>query len=351
VRILDKYLLREFALPLVYCLDAFLMLWVVQDLLSKLSDFMQYHARAGQLLQYYLIVLPQPIVLVIPTSLLLAVLFCLSNLGKHNELIAFRASGISVLRLSIPLLAVGVLASLLVFGVNEGFVHKSQERADAFLNQLRGKGRQFVVENFFFSNSAQHRDWYARRFNTQAGTMEGLVQVNERRPDGTEFRIDAESARWIDGGWRFYTARVNSGPPVTETNFPSIKESPNRLALEGKRPDDLSMSELRRSISALKRSGFAGRAVPYQVSLQYRFAFPVTSFMVIWLGVPLGMRVSRRGSMLSVGVALLLVVAFYFMTSITRALGNGGYIPPALSAWLANGIFAVVGAVLFFRVR
>jgi LPS export ABC transporter permease LptG len=352
VRILDKYLLRELALPLWYCFDAFLMLWIVQDLLGNLSDFIQFHARLGQILHYYLIVLPQPIVQIIaPVSLLLAVLFCLTTLGKHNELIAFRASGISVLRLAIPLLAVGVLASLLVFGVNEAFVPNSQERAEAFMDALRGKGEKDVKENFFFSNPVERRDWYARRFNTQTGAMQGPVGVYERRPDDTEFRIDAETARWIGGGWRFYVARINGGPPVAETNFPSIKEPPRRLALEGRRPEELSSSELRRCIRDLQRSGSTQHIAEYQVTLHYRYAFPLTCFIVIWLGIPLGMHVSRRGPMLSVGVALLLVVAFYFMKSIALAMGEGNRISPVLAAWLTNAIFAMVGAVLFARVR
>jgi lipopolysaccharide export LptBFGC system permease protein LptF len=113
----------------------------------------------------------------------------------------------------------------------------------------------------------------------------------------------------------------------------------------------LSSSELRRYIRALKRSGRTARIAQYQVTLHYRYAFPLTCFIVIWLGIPLGMRVSRSGPMLSVGIALLLVVTFYFMTSITLAMGRGDRIPPALAAWLTNAIFAAVGAVLFARVR
>ena len=358
MRILDKYLLREFALPLLYCFDAFLMLWIVQDLLGNLSDFIQFHARLGQILHYYLIVLPEAFVLIIPMSLLLAVLFCLATLGKHNELIALRASGISVLRLAMPLLAMGVLASLLVFGVNEAFVPKSQERADAFMNELRGKGERNVLENFFFSNSVEHRDWYARRFNTRIGVLEN-VEIHEQRPDGTP-RLDifAERARWTSGAWAFYQVNIYdyrqtlaSVAHVAETNFPAIKDAPDRLALEGRRPDELSSRELRRYIRALKRSGRTARIAQYQVTLHYRYAFPLTCFIVIWLGIPLGMRVSRSGPMLSVGIALLLVVTFYFMTSITLAMGRGDRIPPALAAWLTNAIFAAVGAVLFVRVR
>ena len=351
MRILDRYLLREFAWPLLYCFDAFAMLWVVMDLFDNLSDFLQAHARIGQVLHYYLIVFPNAFVLLMPMSLLLGLLFCLTNLGRHNELTAMRTSGVSLVRISIPFLATGFVASLIVFGVNELFVPRSKERTDSFMSALRGKGQKDAIENFFFTNASERRDWYARRFNTQTSEMEELVQVYERKSDGTEFRIDAERARWDGADWRFYDARINGGPPVAETNFPSINEAPKRLAVEGKKPDQMTSAELRRYIRAQKRVGRTNHLAIYQVTLHYRYAFPLTCLMVVWIGIPLGLRVSRSGPLRGVGIALLLVVAFYFITHITLAIGRGGRISPVLAAWLANAIFAVLGVVLLRRTR
>lgn len=351
MRILDKYLLREFAWPLLYCFDAFAMLWVVMDLFDSLSDFLQAHARIGQVFHYYLIVFPDAFVLIMPMSLLLGLLFCLTGLGRHNELTAMRTSGISLARLSVPFLAVGIATTLVVFGVNELFVPRSKERADSFMSALRGKPPSSAIENFFFTNAAERRDWYARQFNTQTGEMQELVQVYQRNSDGTEFRIDAEKARWDGSVWRFYDARINGGPAVVETNFPSINEQPRRLAAEGKKPDQMTSAELRRYIRAQQRAGRTNHLGVYQVTLHYRYAFPLTCLMVVWIGIPLGIRVSRSGPLRGVGTALLLVVAFYFVTHITLAIGRGGRISPVLAAWLANMIFFVVGAVLLWRAR
>jgi lipopolysaccharide export system permease protein len=262
-----------------------------------------------------------------------------------------RASGVSLARLATPFLCIGVIASLLVFGVNELFVPHSKERAENFMNALRGRGQRSTIENFFFTNAAEHRDWYARRFNTQTSEMQELVQVYERRPNRTEFRIDAESARWDGTVWRFFGARVDGGPPVAETNFPSIKEPPKRLAAESKKPDQMTSAELRRYIRAQKRAGRLSHLAVYQVTLHYRYAFPLTCLMVVWIGIPLGIRVGRSGPLRSVGMALLLVVVFYFAREISLRLGDGGRISPVLAAWLANLIFAVVGAVLLRRAR
>lgn len=358
VRILDKYLVREFVLPLLYCFDAFMMMWIVVDLFGSLDDFIDHHARVSQVLQYYVLKFPDAFTQILPMSLLLGLLFCLTNLGKHNELIAMRASGVSLARLACPLLGIGAAATILVFAVNELFGPRAFVRAEGLMNALKGKAQEGVVDNFFFTQETGRRDWYARKFDTRIDEME-RPEIHDRKPDGTpEVDVYAERARWVDGGWRFYGVEVyDHRQPrsvvlrVAETNFPSIKESPRRLEVAGKKPDQMTSAELRRTIRTLNRSGRTTHLAQYQVALQYRYAFPFTCLIVVWIGIPLGMRVSRSGPLLGVGTALLLVVVFYFATHITMAMGSGGRIPAVAAAWLTNGVFAVVGAVLLWRVR
>lgn len=358
MRILDKYLLREFAWPFLYCFDAFALLMIVIDLFGTMDEFIEYHASVGKVIHYYLILFPEMFVLIMPMSLLLGLLFCLSNLGRHNELIAMRASGVSLTRLAVPLLGIGAAVSLLVFGVNELFVPRSREHAAALMNALKGKGERGVLENFFFANAAERRDWYARKFHLDTAAMDN-PEVHDRSSKGTpELDVYAEGARWINGQWHFYGADIydyRQTPPqvtrVAETNFPALKESPKRLAAEGRKPDQMTTSELRRYIRAQKRAGRAVRLADYEVTLHYRYAFPLTCLIVVWIGIPLGLRVSRSGPLLSVGTALLLVVGFYFLNSITLALGQGGRLSPVMAAWFTNLVFAGIGAGLLARLR
>ena len=358
MRIVDKYLLREFAWPLLYCFDAFAMLMIVIDLFGTLDEFISSHASVGAVLHYYLILFPEMFVLIMPMALLLGLLFCLANLSKYNELIALRASGISLVRLALPLLAVGLAAAGAVFAVNELFVPRAREKADALRAAMKGRGERDVLENFFFANSIERRDWYARRFDTRRFEMDN-AEVHDQKADGTPgIDLYAERARWIDNQWHFFNADVydhRQTPPlvvrVAETNFPAFRESPGRLAVEGKRPDQLTTGELRRYIRTQRRANHLAGLAKYQVNLQYRYAFPLTCVIVVLMGIPLGMRVSRSGPLLGVGTALTLVVAFYFLNNITLALGEGGRIPPAAAAWMTNAIFTSVGVGLLFRAR
>jgi lipopolysaccharide export system permease protein len=358
VRILDKYLLREFAWPLLYCFDAFAMLMIVIDLFDRLGEFIEYHARLTTVVHYYLIKFPEFAVLILPMALLLGLLFCLANLAKYNELIAMRASGISLARIAVPLLAIGMLATVVMFAVDELFVPHAREKAEALRASVKGKARPDVLDNFFFANSVERRDWHASHFDTRQSEMDA-VEVHTRKEDGApELDVYAENARWIDRQWRFFNADVydhRETPPsivrVTETNFPAFKEAPGRLAVEGKSPDELTTRELRRYIRTERSVNHLTNLAKYEVEFQARYAKPFTCLIVVLMGIPLGMRVSRSGPLLGVGTALTLVVVFYFLNNITLALGGGGRIPPVVAAWTTNAIFAGVGLVLLARAR
>src|SRR5580700_9769404 len=184
------------------------MLMIVIDLFDRLGEFIEYHARFSTVIHYYLIKFPEFAVLIMPMALLLGLLFCLANLGKYNELIAMRASGISLARIAMPLLAIGMLATIVVFVVNELFVPHARAKAEALRASVKGKAQPDVLDNFFFDNSVEHRDWYARHFDTRRSEM-NAVEVHSRKDDGApDLDVYAESARWIDRQWHFFNADV-----------------------------------------------------------------------------------------------------------------------------------------------
>ncbi len=359
VRLLDRYLLREFSLPWLYALDAFVLLWIVEDLFGTLDEFVDYHLPLGQILRYYLTSFPDALIQIIPMSLLLGLLFCLSNLGRHNELLAMRAGGVSRARLAVPLLGVGLAATLLALAVNELFVPRAREHSRALRRGFSGKGEPNVVPNLFFVDLRQHRDWYALSYNHETLVLEN-PEIHERTAGGEPVRdIYAERARWLNDQWVFFNAETHEQTPAghvvihraAQTNFPSLTDRPRQLLLQNKRVDEMNSGDLRRIIRAHRRAGRTGQLAEYQVTLHYRYAFPLTCLVVVWIGVPLGMQIRRSGALLSVGVAIGLVAGFYFLSNVTLALGGAGQINPILAAWLANILFAVIGAALFIRLH
>ena len=112
--------MRELLVPLAYCLCGFLVFYVSFDLIFGIRGFQDKHLTFGDIAEYYVVTLPELLVtVVIPVSLLLALLYALTNHSRHQELTAMRAAGVGLWRLSAPYFAVGILLGLAVLAMNE----------------------------------------------------------------------------------------------------------------------------------------------------------------------------------------------------------------------------------------
>ena len=110
--ILDRYILQKFAPPFVYCFLGFIGIWFIFDLSDNLPDFIQGHASFDILMEYYASQIPQLVVVCLPVGLLLGLLYSLAAMSRSNEIISMLGAGLSVKRILAPLIAVGVLLSL-----------------------------------------------------------------------------------------------------------------------------------------------------------------------------------------------------------------------------------------------
>src|SRR5580765_4820220 len=128
MRLLDRYLLRELLVPLVYCLGGFLLFWVFFDLFTQLNNFQSKKLNISDISEYYLLSLPGILVIILPIALLLALLYTLTNHARHHEITAIRSAGVSMWRICLPYLAVGLLASLVMLALNELWVPGSVDR-------------------------------------------------------------------------------------------------------------------------------------------------------------------------------------------------------------------------------
>src|SRR5207237_179549 len=148
MRLLDRYLLRELLVPLVYCLFGFLIFYSAFDLIFSLNSLQALRLHFVDYVEYYLWSLPEMFVTVMPIVLLLALLYALTNFARNNELTAMRAAGLSLMRLTVPYLVVATLIGIAVLAVNELWVPQATDRAEQI------KQRRIAP--------AQSRDWLGR---------------------------------------------------------------------------------------------------------------------------------------------------------------------------------------------
>ena len=213
---MDRYLLRELLVPLWYCLSGFLLLWVVSDLITELNSLQEKKLHLGDIAQYYLIKVPEFLVLVLPIALLLALLYALTNHARHNEITAIRAAGISLWRLSLPYFAVGLLLSLAVFWLNEYCVPQSADAAEQVRNSrlpapVDSPARDKVL-NAGINNSRDGRDWVIGMYDVRTGEMQRPVVDASGIPGTFNFKLE----------WTAQEDPLSKPPDANETAGPSI---------------------------------------------------------------------------------------------------------------------------------
>lgn len=362
MKLIDRYILLNILTPLLYCLMAFLMLFVIFDLFSNFSDFIEASTPLPRVLRFYLYLVPSVLIFIVPVSLLLAVLYGLSQLTRNNELTAMRASGVSLYRLMVPIICIGITASISVAVINETVAPWSSYWTSQFVQAQRYDGEIsfHITPNLPFKNPNARRDWMIGEFNRQTYDMSRIevFQEHEDRPGGQ--RIRASSGRWLDGQWWFIDANIQEldergfpmGLPRTVTRVPMMEftETPRDLINVTKDPQFLSSRELQSYIDAHQH--LSGETLArYRVDLHYRLAMPWISMIVTLLGLPIGAHTGRKGALGGISIALGLFFSFYVLMNLGMALGKKEIIIPWLSVWLPNLIYLIIGIVLVRRMR
>jgi len=203
MKILARYLFNNLLQPLLYLTLAFTLLFVIADLMDNASDFFEAGTSLLDMAYYYTLRLPSMVIMIVPICLLLAVLYSLSSLTRHNEITAMRASGISIYRIVRPYMLLGFFCFIITAVVNEYTGTKFAYRADQFVEGQTHADEEVYYEQIAFKNPSANHIWYIKKFDTRSYTMLDLKLVQQRE-DGTDhIMYNANKARWMDGRWWF----------------------------------------------------------------------------------------------------------------------------------------------------
>lgn len=375
MRLLDRYLLRELLIPLGYCLCGFLLFWISSDLFVKLGEFQKKGLVARDIAAYYLVVLPEFLVLVLPIALLLAMLYTLTNHARHQEITAIRAAGVSLWRLTMPYFGVGFVASLALFAANEFWVPQSEERAEAISKRHvapdpRAPGPN-EYRNLYFENTRDGRRWRIGVYNTQTGEMRDVGIYPIERDGSKPWELRAERAQRVDGVWTFYNAlafkeaaETNSPPvPILRTNVlavPEFKETPEEINSEIKIRDSMSLRAAKKADVPISDILNYVRLHPQlsrsdwcwlETKLAGRLAAPWTCLVVVLIAIPFGAAGGRRNVFVGVASSIVICFTYFVLQQLGLALGTSGRLSPWLAAWFPNLSFGLAGLWMTFRIR
>jgi LPS export ABC transporter permease LptG len=360
---LDRYILVRFGSILAAALACLFFLFAVYEFVNLLDDLVERDLPFTMAFAYFKYRSPWILSQTLPMSCLVATLMTFGLMTRFNEVIALKASGTSIYRLSTPVVLATVAASALAYVNQDYLLPYASRRATQIKDEIRGRSPR--------SYQAQERRWVfgegGRLYNFQnyttaplpvlqpaAGAFQGMsVYLFDRDTHALLERVYARRAVYEDGRWLLHDGWVRqfrdgeeSFEIFVEKGF-DFPEAASDFVREWKTPDQMSYTELRRFIADLRRRGYDVQEL--RVNLHDKTALPLVSFTMVLLGLPFCFRLGRKGSFYGLGVAVGLVAAFILTFSTTNALGGIGLIPPFLAAWAPNIVFSGSGIYLLLR--
>jgi lipopolysaccharide export system permease protein len=347
--VLDRHLVREFLSAFGLTLAACVLIYVVADFFDRLDSFLRLDAPPGAVIRFFLFKLPLVVTQVTPVAVLVGALVGLGLLARQNEFVALRACGVSVWQIASPLLALGTLISVLTFAWNETVVPYSAQRWHTIENveiKRRQAATVFTGRDLWYRG---HAGFYnIDRVSRRRSALYGLT-VYQLGPDFRPTRlIEVDAASWDGTRWHLSGARTREFRPGAVVDLarapagftiPETLEDFKAVSIE---PEELSYGMLRHQLKDLRRKGVD--TSEGWVDLHLKLALPAASLIMMLLAVPLvtmGTRVTSFAA--SIGIGFAVGFSYFVVVAFARALGQSGALQPAVAAWAANALFALVG--------
>jgi lipopolysaccharide export system permease protein len=364
---LARYVARQFLGIFLLCFAGLFAIWLVADLGDNLDDLKGSGAAVTFAVKLYAARLPEIVVMLLPYSLLLGILYCLGKLSRSREVIAMIQTGRGLARLTTPFLITGALAALLCAGLNYQWAPAAVAAEAAILRQA--KGQAGVAEpNIRYRNTEDRRLWMVGSFppDYQKGVPLSDVKVVQENPDGSlKSILTAKTAAWspMTRAWTFTEPRLRDCQTGVPSKFVKVpdppqplpplvisgwSEVPAQLIRPGLPSAQLGVPDLNDWLQANPPGTWATRG-GHLTQWHYRWAQPLNCLIVVLLATPLGVVFSRRGASGGVAMAVFLCAGMLFVSNACLSLGDSGYLKPVLAAWLPNAVFGVLALWLFQR--
>jgi len=365
MRILSRYVLREFLVPLAYCLTGFVSIYVLFELFGSFSRMMEAKLPLGEGVTYFCGYLAPYFHYLAPAALMLATLYTMWSFCRHSEIIAMRASGISFLTIARPLLAVALAMAAFVAYVNEAYVPTHAQWAAQMKTVQFNRARMVKADNIVYRNAQENRTWNIDRMLDSEGRHLENVRVSIDRPGGARLRtVQAGRADYLDGEWWFSDTRVQHhdihGQEVATATpeldrlplrcFDDFRETPADFIMQN-RPwkfnsvrDRLRYLRTHRELSASVRQ-------EYLYDIWAQIMAPLACLIITLFAIPAGIASGRQSVFKGILGALGMFFAFYGLTIGCMVVAKNGWVNPILGAVFPDAVFLVLGVRAFSRQR
>jgi LPS export ABC transporter permease LptF/LPS export ABC transporter permease LptG len=358
-QLLDVYLLRGFVYYFILLTVAFTILFEVFTFFELLDDIAQHRTGILEVIQYFVYLACYLFYQLAPLAALVSVLVTLGIMTKNNELVAFKASGLSLYRIAVPLLLAGLFLAAGLVVLDDTYLPFANQRQDALRNQIKGRPAQTYYQpsrQWIFGENAKIYNY--ELFDPDRELFGGLnvfeldpatFQI-KRRIYATRAHWDAQQGLWIlESGWirEFNQGALTRYTPFMADALNELSEPPSYFNREVRQSYQMTWWELQRYIGDLQQAGFD--VARLSVQLQKKLSFPLVAPIIILLAIPFSIFVGTRGAVGGLALGVGIAIVYWAASALTEAMGAVGQLPPLLAAWAPDTVFGFLGLYFFLK--
>lgn len=356
--IIDFYILRRFFYYFFMIMIAFLFLFEIFTFFELAEDIRRHNVAFIVVVNYFRYLIPYSVYQFTPLGALVSVLVTLGILSKNNEIVAFKASGISLYRLALPLLFAGLAIAAALLILDDTYLPYANQRQDAYRAIIKGRPPQTYTRPQRWILGENYKVYNYDLFEPKDEMFGGLTVI-ELDPVNFEMRrrVFATRARWLDNektwvlesGWvrDFSPNSVERYAPFKVTTLPELIEPPAYFNREVIQAIQMSWRDLRRYIDSLQHAGFDVSSLTVQ--WHKKIAYPLIAPISMMLAIPFALLVGSRGAIGGIAIGVGIGIAYWALAALTEAMGGIGQLPPLLAAWSPDLIFTFLALYFFFK--
>jgi LPS export ABC transporter permease LptG/LPS export ABC transporter permease LptF len=364
-RIIDGYVLREFVGMFLLVLTTFVMLMIIFTFFDLVGDILRNHIALVVVGEYLINLTPSMIYQIAPLAVLISALVTFGVLNRNSEIVAMKATGISLYRLVVPIVSISALLAISLFAFDQYYLPQANRRQEALRSVIKGRPAQTFLhpeQKWIFGQKAGPNEpgviYYYEFFDADSNEFAN-ISVFEFNPNSFELtrRIFAKRAVWdpVISNWSFENGWLRDMQGANVTNyrsfphatFPEIHTGPDYFKKEALQSQEMNFGQLDRYIRDLRQSGFD--TMRLRVALWHKLAYPLVAVVMAMLAIPFALSMGRRGSLTGIAVAIAVALAYWVVDGLFGAMGSVNYLPAVLAAWSSDALFALVGGYLLLR--
>ncbi len=370
MRILSRYILKEFFPPFIIALTCFTVMLIFNDLFRLTKLFVQKGVSPLYLVELILYMMPVMVVLALPMAVLVAILLALGRLSSDNEVTAMKAHGVAFYQLMLPLLGVSLLLSFVNLVLMDYALPQANLAYASLRRDIQKHNPAFVLEEATVMKELETEGklWMYESTNAESGRMQNVKIWDSIWGGRPRFSHAQEATLAFEGGRAMLTLYDGlSYEPATDnpdefriTKFQQqqlvlqMSEDLERREFQNQTPRSMSIAQLKEFVSTLQASVQTSTNPDYthhkirfaQVEYHKKFSIPFACFALGLIGIPLGLMVKRSGKMIGFGIGLAVIVVYYLLLQAGQTAGVDDVFPPMFAMWLPNIVVGVCGVGL-----